>query len=165
MAWVDSRPQSRHLRGWPISASPSSGDAGAVPASVVAELHCGGDRHEVVVSVDGEVLALGRRERLFSDAQHVALGVRDGGCIWPHCTAPPSWCDAHHVEHWQNGGPTDVANGALLCPAHHRLLHSSDFTLRMRDGLPYLRAPARLDPSGEWRRAGGGRVLTAVARM
>jgi len=134
-----------------------------VSLSTLGELRCGGETRRALVSDGGAVLSLGRTERLFTDAQVVALAIRDGGCIWPHCTAPPSWCDAHHVQFWRDGGGTDVANGALLCPAHHRLLHGSEFRLRMHNGLPQLRAPAHLDSSGTWMPVGRSRALAVLA--
>ena len=133
-----------------------------VGASTLAELACSGESRQATVDSAGALLSLGFGRRMFSEAQHAALAIRDGGCIWPHCTAPPSWCDAHHVLPWSHDGPTDIDNGALLCPAHHRLLHASDFELRMKFGVPELRAPARLDPTSTWRRVGGHRALAVV---
>ncbi len=49
--------------------------------------------------------------------------LRDRGCTYPGCTAPAAWTRAHHVLHWADGGPTDVANAALLCPRHHTHVH------------------------------------------
>lgn len=43
------------------------------------------------------------------------LAVRDGGCSFPNCDRPLAWCEAHHLRHWLHGGPTDLANLALLC--------------------------------------------------
>jgi hypothetical protein len=34
--------------------------------------------------------------------------VRDGGCVFPGCDRPLAWCDAHHLWHWVDGGPTDL---------------------------------------------------------
>jgi hypothetical protein len=53
-------------------------------------------------------------------AQRAALAVRDGGGVFPGCERPLAWCEAHHLRHWLQGGPTDLANLALLCLAHHR---------------------------------------------
>jgi len=131
-----------------------------VSLTTLAELSCGGEHRTAVHTPEGAILALGRTARLFSEAQAIALATRDGGCIWNGCTAPPSWCDAHHVVAWSEGGDTDLCNGVLLCPAHHRDIHASDFELRMVDGIPYLRAPARLDATRQWHRAGGSRALT-----
>jgi hypothetical protein len=68
-------------------------------------------------------LEVGRATRVVSAAQRTALGVRDGGCVFPGCDRPPAWCDAHHLRHWLHGGATDLANLALLCRAHHRAVH------------------------------------------
>jgi hypothetical protein len=32
-------------------------------------------------------------------------------------------CDAHHVVHWADGGPTSLSNLVLLCRPHHRAVH------------------------------------------
>src|SRR5690606_6482299 len=96
-----------------------------VSAQTVQELACDAGFARIVIGPHGEVLSLGRKERFFSPAQRRALAVRDGGCVWPQCTAPPSWCHAHHVIEYENGGRTDIDNGALLCPAHHHMLHAT----------------------------------------
>ncbi|MEP6482771.1 MAG: HNH endonuclease signature motif containing protein [Rhodoglobus sp.] len=41
--------------------------------------------------------------------------MRDGGCRFPGCDRPPSWCEAHHIVPWSHGGRTDLADGLLLC--------------------------------------------------
>ena len=60
---------------------------------------------------------------MVSAAQRSALAVRDRHCRFPGCDRPGSWCDAHHVWHWSEGGPTDLDNLVLLCRRHHRMLH------------------------------------------
>ena len=42
---------------------------------------------------------------------------------FPGCSRPLAWCEAHHLRHWLHGGPTDLANLALVCRAHHRAVH------------------------------------------
>jgi hypothetical protein len=59
-------------------------------------------------------LEVGRTSRVAPAAQRVALAIRDRGCVFPHCQPPLAWCEAHHVQHWVNGGPTDLANLALV---------------------------------------------------
>ena len=50
-----------------------------------------------------------------------ALLARDGGCTWPGCDAPPSWCDvAHGHTAFHKGGTLSPTNAALLCRRHHR---------------------------------------------
>jgi hypothetical protein len=127
-------------------------------------LSCDAELRLMRLGDHGEILSLGTSRRLFSPTQRLALTVRDDGCIWPHCTAPPAWCDAHHVNPWSRGGPTDVSNGVLLCPAHHHLLHTSDFELVMRHGIPHLIPPRRLNPTGREWRVGRSRITTVLKR-
>jgi hypothetical protein len=94
----------------------------------------------------GQPLNLGRERRLFSRAQRLALAARDGGCRWPGCERPPSWCEAHHIEHWQrDGGRTDVADGILLCRHHHLLAHNNGWEIT-RAGPRYLLHPPGAPP-------------------
>jgi hypothetical protein len=74
-------------------------------------------------------LEVGRTSRVVRAAQRAALAVRDGGCGFPGCGRPPAWCEAHHLRHWLHGGPTDLANLALLCRAHHRAVHEGGWRL------------------------------------
>ena len=83
-------------------------------------------------------LALGRSQRTASAAQLKALAVRDAGCVHPGCSRTVVFCDAHHVRHWVDGGPTDLANLVLLCRHHHRTLHAGDWELRPDPGSPGL---------------------------
>lgn len=92
------------------------------------------------------ILDLGRLQRLFSEAQRLAISIRDGGCIFPNCTKPPSACEVHHITPWHNGGRTDVADGVLLCRHHHMLLHNNHWQI-IRDRDKYwLKPPATEDP-------------------
>jgi hypothetical protein len=95
-------------------------------------------------------LEVGRTSRVVQAAQRAALAVRDGGCGFPGCERPPAWCEAHHRRHWLHGGPTDLANLALVCRAHHRAVHEGGWKLaRQADGRlaatpphrPHQRAP------------------------
>jgi hypothetical protein len=80
-------------------------------------------------------LDLGRATRVVTPAQRQALAVRDGGCVFPGCSRPLAWCEAHHVRHWLDGGPTDLDNLALVCRAHHRAVHEGGWQLiREPDG-------------------------------
>jgi hypothetical protein len=145
-----------------------SGVQEPISAQHAQELACDAEIRLMRLGQHGEILSLGLSlglsRRLFTPNQRLALTVRDGGCIWPHCTAPPSWCDAHHAIPWSRGGPTDVNNGVLLCPAHHRLLHKGDFELTMRHGIPHLIPPRRLNPTGREWRVGRSRITTVLQR-
>jgi hypothetical protein len=49
-----------------------------------------------------------------------------------------AYCDAHHVRHWVDGGPTDLSNLVLLCRHHHRTLHAGDWRLHPDSASPGL---------------------------
>jgi hypothetical protein len=74
-------------------------------------------------------LEVGRATRVIQPAQRTALAVRDGGGVFPDCDRPLAWCEAHHLQHWLHGGPTDLANLALLCRVHHRAVHEGGWQL------------------------------------
>ncbi|HET8583246.1 MAG TPA: HNH endonuclease signature motif containing protein, partial [Jatrophihabitans sp.] len=59
-------------------------------------------------------------QRCFTEQQRLAMIARDGGCSFPGCDTPPRLCQAHHLIPWQDGGPTSVDNGTLICGYHHR---------------------------------------------
>jgi hypothetical protein len=93
-------------------------------------------------------LEVGRASRVVQAAQRTALAVRDGGCVFPGCERPLAWCEAHHLRHWLHGGPTDLANLALLCRAHHRAVHEGGWRLvRQADGRMAATPPHRRHPA------------------
>jgi hypothetical protein len=53
--------------------------------------------------------------------------------------------EAHHIKHWQDGGPTNLANLVLLCRKHHRVIHGPEWTITMIKGLPYFIPPRWVD--------------------
>src|SRR5690606_14238956 len=95
-----------------------------VPIETVGRLACDSTIHHAVVNGVGQVLTLGRTERLFNRAQRRALAARDKGCRVPGCGMPAAWCEAHHITPWEAGGPTDIANGILVCTYHHHEIHA-----------------------------------------
>ena len=89
----------------------------------------------IITGPQSEILDAGRESRCFTTAARRAIAARDHGCIWPGCTAPPAWCDAHHIIHWADGGPSDAGNAALLCGHHHdRVHHHRHATVISPDG-------------------------------
>ncbi len=107
----------------------------------------------VVLSAAGEPLDVGRMRRFVTPGQRRALNIRDGGCAFPGCHRAPKHCHAHHIQHWADGGPTDLRNLVLLCSFHHRLIHHDDWQVRMApDGIPEFVPPHYLDPLRQPRR-------------
>jgi len=101
----------------------------------VRKLACDAAVVPAVLGADGQVLDLGRTRRLFSPAQVQALWLRDRHCTFPGCPTPASWCDAHHVTHWVDGGPTNLGNAALLCGRHHTIVHRDRLTATLTANL------------------------------
>jgi hypothetical protein len=98
----------------------------------------------VLGGAPSQPLDIGRTSRVVTPTQRVALAVRDGGCVFPGCDRPLSWCEAHHLIHWLDGGPTDLANLILLCRAHHRAVHDGGWQLaRQPDGHLIATPPHR----------------------
>jgi hypothetical protein len=94
-----------------------------------AYLWCDPAVHAVILDSLGVPLDLGRTVRFASPGQRRAAAVRDGGCVFPGCDAPMSWCDLHHVDHFEDGGATNLALLASLCRRHHGVSHRHGWTM------------------------------------
>jgi hypothetical protein len=106
----------------------------------------------VVCDSAGGVLSYGRTRRIATPGQRRALALRDGGCSFPSCTAPASWCETHHVVPWIDGGRTDLDSLTLLCGFHHREFEQRGWSCTMIGGVPHWIPPAWLDPDQVLRR-------------
>ncbi len=108
---------------------------GLITATEARRLACRAGIIPMVLGGKGQVLDVGRRRRLHTEAMRLAMGVRDGGCTTEHCETPPGLCHAHHDQPWSRGGPTNVTTGRLLCPHHHRRTHDPTYqTTRLPNG-------------------------------
>lgn len=101
---------------------------GRISAGDARRLACRAGIIPVVLGGASVPLDVGRRRRFHTEAQRVAMGIRDGGCTAAGCDAPPGMTEAHHDEvSWGRGGGTSVDKGRLLCPSHHRRIHDQAF--------------------------------------
>ena len=118
-------------------------DGGAsIPGSVVDRNLCELGSIDVVVDTCGNPLDVGREQRLFTPKQRIALAMRDGGCLWRGCGQPASYCEAHHIDHWQRDeGRTDIDRGVLLCRFHHMLLHNNAWRISRHAKGPFVLHP------------------------
>jgi hypothetical protein len=115
-------------------------DTGPVRRPDLRRLACDASVSRVIRRGRSEPLDVGRKTPVVPSAMRRALIVRDGGCRFPGCDRPHSWCDAHHVVHWADGGETAVRNLLLLCRPHHRAVHRG-FTVTNAGGeVTFLRA-------------------------
>jgi hypothetical protein len=129
-----------------------------VPPETIERLLCETGTREVLVDADGCPLDVGREQRLFTAKQRVAMAIRDGGCMDEDCDRPPSYTEAHHINHWaEHHGKTDIADGILLCRYHHMLLHNQHWRIRREGSVYWLcpppgdsRQPVQLHRKGAW---------------
>ncbi|WP_166984282.1 HNH endonuclease signature motif containing protein [Paramicrobacterium fandaimingii] len=121
----------------------SPGTPAPLPMSFVTQMQCDGDTMNVTIDEHGDVLNLGHARRFFTAKQRLALIARDGNtCAAADCDIPAWLCEAHHVQRWENGDRTDVANGLIVCWFHHRLLERGEWSLtRDKNGHPRLTPP------------------------
>ncbi len=77
---------------------------------------------------DGRPIGAGRATRTVGRRLRRALEHRDRSCAVPGCGATRG-LHAHHIRHWEDGGPTELSNLVLLCPYHHRAHHRGDITI------------------------------------
>jgi hypothetical protein len=113
-------------------------DGEPLPAAAARRLCCDGSVVRVLER-DGKTISLRQKTRTIPPAMRRALRIRDGGCTFPGCTQRYH-VDGHHIEHWADGGETNLDNLTQLCRHHHRLLHEGGFSVR-RDssGVTFFR--------------------------
>jgi hypothetical protein len=117
-----------------------------ISVSEARRLACDCKLVPVVLDAKSRPLDIGRATRLIPTHIRRAVVDRDKGCTFPGCDRPPKHCQAHHVVEWRDGGDTAVPNLALLCGRHHRIVHHTEWEVRMNQGRPEFLPPAYLDP-------------------
>lgn len=95
-----------------------------LPPELRRELTCDTTIRAWITDCCGNI-GLGRTHRVVDTKLRTALEWRDRSCRVPGCTNN-RWLHAHHLTHWEDGGPTELHNLALVCPAHHRHIHRGD---------------------------------------
>jgi hypothetical protein len=104
---------------------------GGAPLSAAAAQRLGCDAEAIcLVERDGLPIDVGRKQRIVPDRLRLALHVRDRFCRFPGCPVPAQRTEAHHLEHWAFGGPTNLDNLLLLCGFHHRRHHDGAYRIR-----------------------------------
>jgi hypothetical protein len=78
----------------------------------------------------GEAVELGRALRLPNAALRRKLELEQPeGCAWHGCDRPVAWTEAHHIQHWADGGATAAENLILLCRFHHGRIHTAGWSV------------------------------------
>jgi hypothetical protein len=103
-----------------------------LPPATVRRLGCEAGVIPIVLGANGEVLDVGREQRLATRAQRRALRAMYRTCAFPCCRVGFDACRIHHVWWWERNGPTDLANLIPLCSEHHHLVHEGGWALTLR---------------------------------
>ncbi len=99
-----------------------------ISPNTARRLSCDASLVTVLEDDTGKVLNIGRRAHTVPSAIRRALSVRDECCRFPGC-CETRYVDAHHIEHWADGGETSLNNLVTLCRFHHRQLHQGSYTI------------------------------------
>ena len=100
----------------------------SVSIETVKRLSCDSSIQTVADDKDGKPVASSRSRRFPTARQRRDLARRDQGCRWPGCRRRKV-VDAHHIQHHQNGGETELHNLVLMCKLHHYLVHEAGYVV------------------------------------
>ncbi|MFW2512210.1 DUF222 domain-containing protein [Demequina sp. SO4-13] len=140
----------------PDGAATVDGAGSAIPVGELRRAAVDAGYLPIVLGGKDEKLNVGRDQRLFNLAQCIALLERDGGCAM--CGAPPSHCEAHHIEWWdRDHGRTDLSNGVMLCVACHHAIHRDKWGIEATNEHVWFTPPASIDPARKPRLGGRAR--------
>ncbi|HEX3623747.1 MAG TPA: DUF222 domain-containing protein [Acidimicrobiales bacterium] len=106
-------------------------DGPRLDGRAVSRLFCDSAVHRVVMSGRSAILDYGTASRTIPTPLWNALVIRDEHCRFPDCDRPSVWCEGHHVVWVTEGGPTELANLALLCSRHHHVLHQTGWHAKL----------------------------------
>ena len=121
-------------------------DGARVSAETSQRLGCDASRVVMRHDAEGRIFEVGAKTRTIPPALRRALLHRDRSCRFPGCHG--RFCQAHHIRHWAQGGPTTLSNLVLLCRRHHRAVHEEGYQVdRQPDGeLRFRRPDGRVVP-------------------
>ena len=130
---------------------------GPVPTEVVRRLACDANVDLSVEDREGSILDQGRARRDPTVVQRVEIDRRDKGCRFPGCSYT-EFTNVHHIEHWVDGGLTNLDNLVTLCGRHHRAVHELGWAVSGNaDAVLTFTSPhgrtAHSVPSPTWRKS------------
>ncbi len=111
-----------------------------LPVETIRRIACDANIIPLVLNGAGMPLDIGRSQRLASAAQRRALQATHDTCAFDGCAVAFHACQIHHINYWENGGPTDMNNMIPLCSRHHHAAHEGGWTLSLIPGTRHLDA-------------------------
>jgi hypothetical protein len=106
-----------------------------VSPQTAKRLSCDASLITVLEDEQGRVLNIGRKSRTVPAHIGRALSLRDKTCRFPGC-CESKYIDAHHIQHWVDGGGTSLDNLVTLCRYHHRQLHKGSYRISLDKTAP-----------------------------
>ncbi len=106
-------------------------DGTPLPPASMLRLLCSGVIVPIIIGADGNVLDVGRKQRIANRAQRRALRAMYRTCAFHGCDVPFNRCEIHHIRPWELDGPTDLANLLPACSRHHHLIHELGWSLHL----------------------------------
>ncbi len=121
-------------------------DGTPIDLDELRRIACEADIVPMIFAADGQPLYVGKTQRAPTKAQKLALYKRDRGCAG--CGLRPQICDAHHIQPWDQNGPTNITNLVLLCPRCHTKVHKHGHTIEAdtKTSRYHLKPPPRPSP-------------------
>ncbi len=124
-------PGEDHATGGTVATETRQGAIPALSRRTLRRMACEAGIVLVSRDRDGTPIDVGRRQRHLTTALRRALLDRDRSCRFPGCGARRH-LHGHHIQHWSDEGPTDLANLVLICSFHHRYVHDHEIDVRLR---------------------------------
>jgi hypothetical protein len=135
-------------------------DARSAPLTADDDRSAGERQADALVDVCGYVLNHGSAATVPERGGHrphvnVLIRLEDlenrarAGCLSFGGPVAPESLRMHHIVPWESGGGTKLDNLVMLCRLrcrlHHRQIHSTEWIVRIRDGLPEFVPPKWVD--------------------
>ncbi|MCE1179460.1 MAG: HNH endonuclease [Micrococcales bacterium] len=98
-----------------------------LPQHIVDRLTCDGTA-QPLWHRDGRPVSVGREMRIVPERTRRLILDRDRGCRFPGCLrSVRAHLEVHHIDHWADGGATDLDRQLVLCDGHHDDHHRGEF--------------------------------------
>jgi hypothetical protein len=135
-------------------------DGSVVSPASLRRLACDAGIVEVEVDKAGVPLSVGRKSRTIPAHIKRALLARDqSNCRFPGCTHR-AFLEGHHIQHWADGGATELGNLVSLCSSCHTRVHAQGYRIELdeqqnphfinRHGIEHLHVPPRPHVDSAW---------------